>query len=150
MGKRVDAEGSLLDEEDTEDTAVDVATSRVTPAKTANKGRDDKGHGDDTLDVVLVLENDDGVLVEIGDVGTADSLGVLLHDHPADVGVEETLADRVGILVGIGVSVVSTVIPGPPTGGTLNSGSTTGGEPDLEGKRGLVGGMGPKSVVSGG
>lgn len=149
VGKRVDAEGSLLDEEDTEDTAVDEATSIVTPAETANKGRDDEGHGDDALDVVLVLENDDGVLVEIGDVGTADSLGVLLHDHPANVGVEETLADRIGVLVSIGVTVVSTVIPGPPAGGTLNGGGTTGGEPDLERERGLVRGVSPKSVVAG-
>lgn len=149
MGKRVDAEGSLLDKEDTEDTAVDEAASPVTPSETANKGRDDESHGDDALDVVLVLEDDDGILVEIGDVGTADSLGVLLHDHPADVRVEETLADRVGILVGIGVSVVSTVIPGPPAGGTLDGGSATSGEPDLERKGGLVRSVSPESVVTG-
>jgi hypothetical protein len=49
---------------------------------------------------VLVLPDNDGVVIQIRDVGSSDTLGVLLHHHPADVGVEETLADTVWILLG--------------------------------------------------
>lgn len=42
------------------------------------------------------------------------------------MGVEESLADRVGILVGIGVSVMGTMISSPPSHGPFN-GSTTNG-----------------------
>jgi len=36
MGKRVDAEGGLLDEEDAEDTGVDEATFPVVPEESGN------------------------------------------------------------------------------------------------------------------
>jgi hypothetical protein len=32
-----------------------------------------------------MLPDDDGVIVEVGDVGTADALWVLLHDHPSEM-----------------------------------------------------------------
>jgi hypothetical protein len=138
VGKRVDAEGGLLDEEDAEDTGVDEATHPVTPHETSDGRGENQAHGDNGLDVVLVLPDDDGVLVEVGDVSAADTLGVLLHDHPAEMAVEETLADRVGVLVGVGVAVVGAVITAPPADGTLNSSSTDGGEEDPEGKTSVV------------
>lgn len=97
-----------------------------------------------------MLPNDNGALVQVGDVGSADALGVLLENHPADVRVEETLADGVGILVGVGVSVVSTVVPGPPPDGALNSAGADGSKVDLERKGGLVGLVSPQSVVTSG
>ena len=109
VGKRVDTEGGLLDEANTEDTSVDETTPPVTPAEACNESRESKSHEKNTLDVVLVLPNDNGVLVEIGNVGSALLLRVLLEDHPSHVGVHETLADGVGILLGIGVSVVNSV-----------------------------------------
>lgn len=130
VGKRVDAEGGLLDEEDAEDTGVDEATHPVTPAETSDSGWEDETHGDDSLDVVLVLPDNDGVLVEIGDVGAADALGVLLHDHPAEMAVEQAFADAVGVLVGVGVAVVSAVVTAPPADRALDSTSTDGGEPN--------------------
>jgi hypothetical protein len=66
------------------------------------------------------------------------------------VGVEETLADAVWILVGVGVAVVSAVVSGPPSDGSLNGTSTNGGKEDLERSGGGVGGVCPQSVVSGG
>jgi hypothetical protein len=62
-----------------------------------------------------MLPDNDGIVVQVGDVSTANALWVLLHDHPADVRIEKTFADRVWVLVGIGVSVVSSVISGPPS-----------------------------------
>lgn len=109
MGKGVDAEGGLLDEADAEDAGVDEAAEEVVEHEAAEEGGEDEAHEDDALEVVAVLPDNDAVLVEVGDVSAANSLGVLLHDHPADVGVQETLADRVGVLFGVGVSVVRAV-----------------------------------------
>merc|ERR1712227_600766 len=89
VGKGVDTEGGLLDKEDTEDTGVDEPTEVVTPADTGNEGREDEAHEENDLEVVLVLPDNDRVVVEIRDVGTTNSLGVLLHEHPAEVRVEE-------------------------------------------------------------
>jgi len=110
MGQGVDTEGGLLNEEDTKDTGVDETTEPVSPSNTGDKHGEDHSHEDDGLDVVAVLPDDDWVVVEVGDIGTADSLWVLLHDHPSDVRVEKTLADGVWVLVGVGVSVVGTMI----------------------------------------
>ena len=111
VGKRIHAEGGLLDEPDTKDATIDEAADPVTPTEATDKRGEDKSHRQDTLDEVAVLPDNDGVLVEIGDIGTAGAFGILLHDHPAEVGVQETLANGVRILLGVGVAVVSTVIP---------------------------------------
>lgn len=48
------------------------------------------------------------------------------------MGVEETLADGVWILVGIGVSVVSAMIPSPPSHRALHSTTSNSGKKDAE------------------
>lgn len=83
VGKRVDAEGGLLDEANSENAAIYVTTEPVTPHESAEDGREDETHADDALDEVAVLPDYDGVLVEIGDIGAAGTLGILLEDHPA-------------------------------------------------------------------
>ena len=150
VGKRVDAEGGLLDEEDAEDTGVDEATHPVTPEETSDSRREDETHEDDGLDVVLVLPDDDRVLVQVGDVGAADALGVLLHDHPAEMAVEEALADRVWVLLSIGVAVVSAVVTAPPANRALDSTGANGGEPDSQSEASIVRLVCPKTMVSGG
>jgi hypothetical protein len=148
VGKRVDTEGSLLDETNTEDTGIDETTPPVTPAKTSNKSRESESHEENTLDVVLVLPDDNGVLVEIGDVSSALAFRVLLEDHPTHVRVHETLANRVGILLGIGISVVNTVTIGPPSDGALDGAGADGSEVNLKRSGTLVGGVRPHSVVT--
>lgn len=143
VGKRVDAEGGLLDDENTEDSSVDETTPPVTPAETGDQSRESQGHEENNLNEVGVLEDDDRVLVEIGDIGTAGTLGVLLDDHPAEMAVKQTLPDGVGVLLGVGVSVVSAVTLGPPAGGTLHGTSTNGGEVNTEREAGLVAAMRP-------
>lgn len=59
------------------------------------------------------------------------------------------LAHRVRVLVSVGVAVVSTVVAGPPSDGTLNSTSADEGEENLERRGGLVGSVGPETVVAG-
>lgn len=131
--QRVDAERRLLHDEDAEDAAVDEATLPVAPAEAADERGEDQTHGDDALDEVLVLPDDHGVLVQVRDVGSADTLGVLLHDHPADVRVQQTLANGVGVLLGIGVAVVGAVVTRPPSGRTFDGTGAHGSEPDSQG-----------------
>lgn len=115
MSKGIDTEGGLLNEEDTEDATIDESTEPVTPAETCNKGWEDQTHEEDDLEVVSVLPDDDGIFVEIRDVCSANSFRVLLHDHPSEVRVHEALADRVRILLRVCVSVMCSVISGPPS-----------------------------------
>lgn len=100
----------MLNDEDSENSGVDESSPPVSPSETCNQCREDHAHEDDALDVVSVLPDNDGVIVEVRNVGTADSLWVLLQEHPSEVGVDEPLADRVWVLVGIGVTVMSSVI----------------------------------------
>ena len=65
MGQGVDAESSLLDEEDTENPSVDESTLPVSPSKTSDEAREDHAHEDDGLDVVPVLPNNHGIIVQI-------------------------------------------------------------------------------------
>ena len=62
-----------------------------------------------------MLPNHDGIFVEVRNIGSSDALGVLLHQHPTEMRVEESLSNAVGILLGIGVSVVGAVVASPPT-----------------------------------
>jgi hypothetical protein len=149
VGKGVDTEGGLLDEEDAEDTSVDEASEPVTPAETGNESGENETHEENDLEVVLVLPDNNGVVVEVRDVGTANSLGVLLHEHPTEVRVEKTLPDAVGVLVGVGVAVVSAMVAGPPSDGTLNGTATNSSEEDLEREAGRVGCVCPQTVVAG-
>lgn len=95
-----------------------------------------------------MLPDDDGVLVQVGDIGSANSLGVLLEHHPAEMRVQETLPDRVGVLVGIGVSVVAAVTRAPPPRAALDSTGTSGGKEDLKRECCLVRTVGPEPVVT--
>lgn len=115
MCQGVDAEGSLLDEKYTEDTSVNESTDPVTPSETSNKSREYQPHEDNNPEVVLVLPNDNGILVQVGDVGSANSLGVLLHNHPSQMRVHKTFTDTIRVFLGVGITMVSPVVPRPPT-----------------------------------
>jgi hypothetical protein len=148
VGEGVHAESGLLDEENTQDTGVHEAAVPVTPAETGNQHGHDETHEEDDLEVVAVLPDDNRVFVEITDIGAANSLGVLLHEHPSEVGIHEALADGVGVLIGVGVTVVSTVVSSPPANGAFDGTATDGGEPDAKGQSGGVGAVSPETVVS--
>lgn len=136
VSERVDTEGGLLDEEDSEDTSVDEATEVIAPANASNDGGENQAHEEDDLEVVLVLPDNDWVFIQIGDVGTSNSLGVLLHDHPTYVRIEQTLADRVWILLGIGISVMCSVVTSPPSDRTFNGTTSHGSEEYPQGQSG--------------
>lgn len=148
VGKGVNAEGSLLDEEDTQDASVDESSPPVSPAETCDEAGEDHAHEDDGLDVVAVLPDDNSVVVQVGDVSAANSLGVLLHQHPADMRVHEALSDGVGVLVSVGVTVVSAMVSGPPADRALDGPAAHGCEEHLEGEGCGVGAMGPEAVIT--
>ena len=113
MSQGVDTERGLLDEEDAQNACVDEAAEPVTPAQTCDNHGEDETHYEDDLEVVLVLPDDDWVLIQIANVGAANSFWVLLHQHPAEVAVEQSLSYRVRVFVGVGVAVVRTVVTSP-------------------------------------
>ena len=65
MCKGVDTEGGLLNEEDAEDTGIDEATEEVVEGQATNDGGKDQAHEDDDFEVVTVLPDDDGILVQV-------------------------------------------------------------------------------------
>ena len=148
MSQGVDTKGRLLHEEDAKNAGINEAALPVTPAKTSQKHGKDEAHEDDNLEVVTMLPHDDRVIVQIGNVGTTDPLWVLFHDHPAKVRVQETLADRVRVLVGVGVAMVSTVVSRPPADRSLDGTSAKRSQEDLEWESGSVGRMCPESMIA--
>ena len=115
MGKRIDAEGGLLNEEDSKNACVDEAAHVITPAKTCNERWEDQTSENDDFQVVLVLPDNDWILIEIRNICSSYSFWVLLHQHPTEVRVEKTFADRVWVLLGVGISVMGSVISCPPS-----------------------------------
>jgi hypothetical protein len=88
-----------------------------------------------------MLPNNNSIFVEIGDIGTSNAFWIFLkglakllaivlgthtlHDHPAQVRVEKTLTNTVRILVGVGITMMSTVITTPPSNWTFYSTTST-------------------------
>ena len=77
------------------------------------------------------------VLAQVADVGDA-GLTARFEKHPTNMGVPETLVSVVWIQVGIGVTVVGTVTPGPPLNRALDSTCTSHSQSVLEWLRGVV------------
>ena len=65
MGKGVNTEGGLLDEEDAEDTSIDEATEEVVKGKATKDGGEDQAHEDDDFEVMTVLPDDDWIFVQV-------------------------------------------------------------------------------------
>ena len=65
VGQRVNAEGGLLDEENSKDTGVDEPSHPVSPSKTGDDAGENHAHKDDGLDIIPVLPDDNGVIVQI-------------------------------------------------------------------------------------
>jgi hypothetical protein len=63
--------------------------------------------------------------------------------------VKQTLANAIGILGRVRVSVMRPVVAGPPSDRALNSTTTDSGQEDLQWQRGIVGFMCPKTMVAG-
>jgi len=64
--------------------------------------------------------------------------------------VHEALADAVGILGGVGVTVMSAVVTAPPADRTFDGTATNSSEEDLKWKTGRIRLVCPKTMVSSG
>ena len=63
---------------------------------------------------MLVLPSNPRILVQVIDAGPTTLGGIVLQEHPTHVRVPEAPQGVVGVLVGVGVPVVSPVIARPP------------------------------------
>ena len=109
----------MVDKAQPKDTSIHVSTSGVVPKVPRNDGRDGERGKEDEVNIPLVLPANDRVLAEVANVGNT-RLSAGLHQHPADVGVEETLMGVVRVEVGVGVTMVCTVATRPPLDRTLD------------------------------
>lgn len=148
VGKRIDAKGRLLDEKNPKNSSIDEATPPITPEGTARHRGENETHEDDDLEVMAMLPDHDRVFVQIGDVCATNSLGVLLHQHPTKVRIQKALADRVWILVGIGIPMMGAMISGPPSDRSFHRSTADGGQKDPKGCCCRIGSMSPQSMVA--
>ena len=138
----------MLNEENAENSAIYESAQPVAPAKTAHERREDKAHEENDLQVVAMLPDNNRVLVKIRDISPANPLRILLHQHPAEMGVEKTLANRIWVLVGISVAVMGAMVPGPPSHGSFDSTSANQSEKDPEWECSGIRRMCPQSMVT--
>src|SRR5271154_3188854 len=85
VGKGVDAKCGMVDKDESADTGVKESASPVTPTETSDESGEDKAHGKNNDPVVLVLHTDERIRVEIGDIGTTNTFGILFEDHPPEM-----------------------------------------------------------------
>lgn len=85
VSEAVDGEGALLNRHDAEDTGVDESPFPISPAKAGDQGWHDPGEEYGNRGIVLVLPDDKRVVGEVGDVGAAVFLVVLVQQQPAHV-----------------------------------------------------------------
>ena len=66
----------LLNKENSQNTSINKATNPIIPENTGNSSWEKEAHDKDNLDIVAVLPYDDGVLVEVRNIGTSNTLWV--------------------------------------------------------------------------
>jgi hypothetical protein len=141
--KRVDTECGVVNKDESANSGVEESTSPIPPKQTSNGSRDKETHDEDDKSVVLVLRADERVRVEIGNVCAANTFGILLENHPAEMSVHQSFANRVGILLGIGISMMGTVIPRPPSDRAFNGTTSNRGKNVLKWSRSGIRTMSP-------
>lgn len=147
--QRKKAETYVVDKAKTSSSGVEETTLPVTPAKSSNKHGEQQAAPNDEVNVPPVLPPDDRVLAQVTDIGNAH-LDTWLEDHPADVRPPEALMRVVGVEVGVGVTVVSTVPTRPPLDGPFNGTSPGHGQEVLKRQRRVVRTVCPQTVVASG
>ena len=150
VGEGVDEEGGLVNEECLGKSGVEVSTNPVAGEETADDSGENDTRSEGVVHVVVVLILDVGIGMVVRNVNVAEDGVVLLHDHPADVGVPEAALGVVGILVSVDVVVVDTMIAAPPLDGTLKSSSSEEAEDLLDSLGGDEGAVGEEAVITDG
>ena len=124
VGKGVDAECGMVDKDESADTGVKESTSPVTPTKTSNNSGKEEAHDEDNDSVVLVVHANEAIRVEICDICTTNTFGVLFQDHPTEMSVHQALSDRVWIFLCVGVTMMSAMVSRPPSNGAFDCAAT--------------------------
>lgn len=114
MGERIDAEGGLLHKREPKNASIYKTTLPITPSQASNEHREQHPENQDDRSIMLVLPDDDGILVQVGDIGPAFVLWVLVQNHPHKMRIPEALHDAVWVLHCVGPSMVCPVFTAPP------------------------------------
>ncbi len=126
VGERVDAKGGVVNEDESRCAGEEKTSLPVAPAETSDKRREDKAHGEQKCNVILVLPSDNLVPREVGNVGDTD-LASRLDNHPSYMGPPEALMRGVWVEFGVGISMVRSVTSRPPLDRTLHRSSASDG-----------------------
>lgn len=132
----------MMDERQTSGTGEEESTGPVTPAQPSDSHGEEQTEADDEIDIPAVLPSHDGVLAKVANVRNTD-LVTGLEDHPAHVCPPETAVCVVGVELGVGVSVVSTVSARPPLNRAFDGAGSSHGQKVLEGQGCIVRTMRP-------
>lgn len=87
VAEAVDGKGALLNCHYAQDARIDETAAPIAPAQASHQSWKDPAKEDGDGGIVFVLPNDKGIVCEIGDVGTAVLLVILVEEEPAHVGV---------------------------------------------------------------
>lgn len=137
----------VVNEQQTGSSSVEESTAEITPRQAGDHGRSDERDREQEFDVPPVLPPNDGVVGQVANVGNT-GLPPGLDDHPADMRPEKAVVSSVRVEVSVGISVMSAVASRPPFDGTLDGTSAGHGEEVFERLGGIVGAMGPETMVS--
>lgn len=148
MSQRVDAESGLKDENGTQDGSIEESTAPVSPAKSSDSDGQNNSERDGESMEVLVLPLEQGVRLEIGAIGFSNGGLVLLDEQPSHVSPEESTLRIVGILIGIDITMMSTVIASPPEAGALEGRSTAKQNKETSGPVSAEGTMGEHAMIT--
>lgn len=103
----------MVDKDKPRDASKEVAALPVAPKQTGKDGRNTEAEDEKECDIPSVLPPHDLVSAQIADIGYS-GLPAGFEKHPTDVGIPETLMGVVWVQVGVGITMVGTVAPGPP------------------------------------
>lgn len=136
-----------MNEDEPGSSSEEVTTLPITPEDTRDDSWDNECHGQQEWNVPFMLPANYGIVVEVGDISNT-GLATRLDDHPTDVRPYKTVVGTIWIQVGIGVTVMSAVTTGPPLDRALYSASSSQSKSVLQWQRGIVGTMGPQTVIT--
>ena len=151
MGCRVDEEGGVMNNDDSEQSTPDETThepGKATEEEPSCHTWEDHADEESYQEDVSVLESKNWICLKVVDL--FHSLFFLSNHHPSDMGPEKALEDRIRIVIGICDEVVTSVIAAPLDGRVLESSSTEEGVEQSQRPSGFVGAVGEQTVVASG
>jgi len=120
-----------MNKNESSNASEEVAALPVTPEQTRNDSGDTEAEDQEQGNIPAVLPPYNLILAQITNVrGAGFTTG--FEKHPTEMRVPEALVSVVWVQVGVGVTVVGTVTPGPPLDRPFDSTSTSHSQNVLE------------------